>query len=145
MFSIFAPFGRALSWGPVNIISGLYSVGFGDPDGSVRMHKLLMAINPKNLKFGSVQLGVRVNLTATLTNTGGSPVTVSQANLSGSGFSLSGITVPFTLNANQSLTFPVSFAPTAAGAASGSLAIVSNASNSPLNLTLSGTGAAQGQ
>jgi hypothetical protein len=145
MFSIFAPFGRALSWGPVGFISGLYSVGLGDPDGAVRIHKLLLTINPKSLRFGSVQLGERVILTATLTNTGGSPVTVSQANLSGSSFSLSGITAPFTLNANQSLTFSATFAPTAAGPASGSLEIVSNASNSPLNVPLSGTGAAQGQ
>jgi hypothetical protein len=43
------------------------------------------------------------------------------------------------------VTFTATFAPTSAGAASGSLSVVSNASNSPLNIALSGTGTAAGQ
>jgi hypothetical protein len=55
------------------------------------------------------------------------------------------LTLPLTLTANQSVTFTVTFTPTTAGAASGSLSVVSNASNSPLNIALSGTGTAAGQ
>jgi hypothetical protein len=43
------------------------------------------------------------------------------------------------------VTFTATFAPAATGAASGTLAIVSNASNSPLNIALTGTGTAPGQ
>ena len=64
-------------------------------------------------------------------DTGGSTVTISQANLTGAAFSVSGLTLPLNLTANQSVTFTVTFAPTSAGAVSGSLSVVSNASNSP--------------
>jgi hypothetical protein len=80
-----------------------------------------------------------------VTNTGGTSVTISQAAISGTGFSLSGITTPLTINAGQSTTFTVSFAPQAAGAASGHVTLTSNAPNSTLTISLSGTGIAPGQ
>jgi hypothetical protein len=83
-------------------------------------------------------------LSETLTNIGGSSVTITQATLTGAVFSVSGLTLPLTLTANQSVTFTATFTPTSAGAASGSLSVVSNASNSPLNIALSGTGTAAG-
>jgi hypothetical protein len=103
-----------------------------------------LAANPSSLTFGSVQVGNSSNQSGTLTNSGATSVTISQANISGTGFSLSGLTVPVTLAANQSVTFKVSFAPKTAGAASGTLAIVSGAPGSPLNLAISGTGLAPG-
>ncbi len=104
-----------------------------------------LGANPTSLAFGSVQVGNSSNLFATLTNTGGSAVTISQANLTGAVFSVSGLTLPLTLAANQSVTFTATLTPASAGAASGSLSLVSNASNSPLNIALSGTGTAAGQ
>ncbi len=101
--------------------------------------------NPSSLTFGSVQVGNTANMFETLTNTGGSTITISQANLTGTGFSISGLTLPLTLTADQSVTFTATFKPTGAGAASGNLSVVSNASNSPLNIALSGTGTAAGQ
>jgi len=53
---------------------------------------------------------------------------------------VSGLTLPKTLAAGSSTTATVKFAPTTTGAASGSVAFVSNASNSPATVTLSGTG-----
>ncbi len=103
-----------------------------------------LAPNPSSLTFGNVQVGNNSNQSGTLTNGGGTSVTISQANVSGTGFSLSGLTVPVTLAANQSVTFKVSFGPKTAGAASGTLAIVSDAPGSPLHLSLSGTGLAPG-
>jgi len=105
-----------------------------------------LTANPSSLAFGNVQVGNSANLSETLTNTGGSTITISQANLSGSSvFSITGLTLPLTLTANQSVTFTATFSPTSAAAASGSLSVVSNASNSPLNIALSGTGTAAGQ
>ena len=101
--------------------------------------------NPASLSFGSVQVGNHANLFETLTNAGGSSVTITQANVTGATFSISGLTLPTTLTPNQSVTFTATFAPTVAGSANGSLSIVSNASNSPLNIALSGTGTAAGQ
>jgi len=74
-----------------------------------------------------------------LTNTGNANVSVSQTNVSGAGFSVTGFTPPLTLAAGQSTTFGVIFDPTTSGSLSGSVAVVSNASNSPA-ISLSGTG-----
>ena len=100
--------------------------------------------NPSSLAFGSVQVGSNSSESETLSNTGGAAVTISQATPSGAGFSVSGLTLPATLNANQSVTFTVTFAPASAGAVNGSLSIVSDASNSPLSIALSATGLAAG-
>src|SRR5438552_10284472 len=50
-----------------------------------------------------------------------------------------------TLTPTQTVPLSYKYLPTAAGAVSGNLAIVSDASNSPLNIALSGTGTAPGQ
>src|SRR5438552_3871463 len=101
-----------------------------------------LGASPSSLSFGTVLVGNNSSLQETLTNTGGSSVTISQANVSGSGFSVSG--VPATLAAGQSANFNVTFAPPSSGAVTGSVSIVSNASNSTLKITLSGTGATPG-
>jgi hypothetical protein len=68
---------------------------------------------------------------------------VSAATLTGTGFSLSGVSFPLTLNPNQSATLNVEFDPTSAGAAAGQLTIASNSSTKPtVAITLSGTGEA---
>jgi hypothetical protein len=96
--------------------------------------------NPTSLSFGSVTVGNNQALSETVTNTGGSSVTISQASISGTGFSLSGITTPLTLSAGQSATFTVSFAPQSVGSTTGSLLITSNASNPTLSVALTGAG-----
>ena len=101
-----------------------------------------LASNPTSLAFGSVQVSSSKTLSETVTNTGGTSVTVSQVNVSGSGFSVSGISAPVILAAGQSASFNVLFTPTSAGAVSGNVAITSNASNPTLNVPLTGTGAA---
>ena len=100
--------------------------------------------NPTSLSFGSMQVGVKSTLTETVTNTGGSSVTISAIAVSGPGFSLSGTTVPVTLAAGKTTSFSVSFDPTSAGAASGNVTVTSNASNPTLTIPLSGTGVTAG-
>jgi fibronectin type 3 domain-containing protein len=68
-------------------------------------------------------------------------VTISAATLSGSGFTDSGVTYPLTLNPNQTATINIVFDPTAAGAMTGQLTLVSNSSTGTSTLiSLSGTG-----
>ena len=104
-----------------------------------------LASNPSSDAFGSVTVGAQQSISETVTNTGGTSVTISQATISGTGFSLSGLTTPLTINAGQSKTFTVSFAPQTAGAASGHVILTSNAPNPTLTISLSGTGIAPGQ
>ena len=103
-----------------------------------------LAPNPASEIFGDVVVGAQQSQTVTLTNTGGSSVNISQASVSGAGFQLSGIATPLTLNASQSATFTVTFAPQASGNASGAVTITSNGSNPTITMVLSGTGIAAG-
>jgi Abnormal spindle-like microcephaly-assoc'd, ASPM-SPD-2-Hydin len=145
-FSVkFAPAVAGAVSGKVTITSDGSNSTLSIPLSGTGVTQGTLAPHPPSLAFGSVQVGSSANLSETLTNTGGSTVTISQANVTGAGFSVSGLTLPATLTPSQSVTFTAIFAPTAAGAINGTLAIVSDASNSPLNIALSGTGAAQGQ
>src|ERR1017187_2444646 len=103
-----------------------------------------LTLNPASENFGSVTVGAKQSQTLTLTNIGGSSVNISQASVSGAGFQLSGITAPLTLNASQSMTFTIVFAPQASGSSSGTAAITSDASNASLTIALSGAGVAPG-
>jgi hypothetical protein len=104
-----------------------------------------LTANPTSLGFGSVQVGSSQTLAGTLTNSGGTSVTISAATTTGSAFTASGLTLPITLGTGQSVSFSVKFLPTSGGSASTNLAITSNASNPALNVPLSGTGTTPGQ
>jgi HYDIN/CFA65/VesB-like, Ig-like domain/Abnormal spindle-like microcephaly-assoc'd, ASPM-SPD-2-Hydin/Right handed beta helix region/Flagellar-associated PapD-like len=101
---------------------------------------LQLSASPSSLSFGDVGVGERSTQSLTLTNAGTGTVTITQASVTGDGFSLSGLTVPMTLAAGQSTNFGAKFAPTTSGSATGSISVVSNASNSPTVVSLSGTG-----
>lgn len=104
-----------------------------------------VAASPTALSFGSILPGQSQTLMNTLTNTGNASVTISGASLSSSAFTVGGLSLPSTLAAGQSVTFSVVFAPTTSGPISGTLSILSNASDAQLNVALTGTGAAAGQ
>ncbi len=100
-----------------------------------------LAVNPTALSWGDVTLGTTQSKSGSLTNAGGSTLSVSQASVTGSVFSLTGLTLPLTLAPGASANFNVVFAPSAAGAVSGNVAFTSDVSSSALNLPLSGVGA----
>jgi len=98
-----------------------------------------------SLTFGTVQVGNSQTLSETLTNSGGSSLTVTQANVTGTGFGVTGLTLPLTLTPGQSFNFGAVFTPTSGGNASGNIAVVSNASNPNVAISMSGSGAVAGQ
>ncbi|MFZ0322376.1 MAG: choice-of-anchor D domain-containing protein [Candidatus Sulfotelmatobacter sp.] len=99
---------------------------------------------PASVSFGNVQIGTSQTESETLSNTGGSTITLTQVVATGVGLSTTGLSLPLTLAAGQSATFSVVFTPQAAGIVSGSLALTNDGSNSPLNVAISGTGVAAG-
>jgi hypothetical protein len=101
---------------------------------------VLLSASPTSVSFGSVLVGGSASRAVTLSNTGNSAVTVSSASFTGSGFGVSGLTFPFTLAAAASKNASLTFAPSSSGTASGSVSFVSNATNSPATVTLSGSG-----
>lgn len=101
---------------------------------------LQLSASPTSLSFGSVLTGSSTIKTVTLTNTGSGSLTISSDSVSGSGFTVTGLTLPLTLAASQSTTFSGVFDPAAIGSVTGSVTVVSNATNSPATIALSGTG-----
>src|SRR5262249_35212422 len=78
----------------------------------------LLTSAPASLAFGNVPVGRGKQQSATLTNSGASSLTISKAAVSGSGFTLSGLSVPLDLAVGKSTTLTVTFAPQASGSAS---------------------------
>lgn len=86
-----------------------------------------LAASPQSLSFGNVTVGQSQSQKVTLSNPGGSSVTISQASASSAAFSLTGLTLPLTLGAGQTSSFTVVFGPKTAGAASGSISLTGSA------------------
>jgi chitinase len=102
-----------------------------------------VALSPSSYNFGSSPVGTGTAwVTFTLSNSGSSVVSISNVTVSG----------PFVVSsncgssvaANGSCPIYVYFAPTSSGAASGTLTVTDNATNSPQTSSLSGTGGSGG-
>jgi hypothetical protein len=106
-----------------------------------------LAVSPTSLSFPATAVGNSTTLPLSVTNTSNSvAANISQLAISGTGYSLvSPPALPTTLNAGQQLNLTIKFAPQSGGTLNGNLQIVSDASNSPINVPISGTGVAQGQ
>ncbi len=98
--------------------------------------------NQNSLAFGSVTNGSNLTKQVVLTNTGTAAVQISAVTVTGTGFTASGISTPATLNASATATLSVKFSPTSTGAVTGFVSVTSNATGSPLTISLSGTGSA---
>ena len=94
-----------------------------------------------SVAFGNATVGTPVTKTINLTDAGGTNITISGVSITGAAFSASG-GLNATLTPNGSVTISVSFDPTSAAAAQGTLSISSSASNAVLSIPLTGTGTA---
>ena len=92
-----------------------------------------ISVTPGAVSFGNQTVKTSASQTVTVSNTGTAALSISQASVSGTGYSMTGLTAPMTVAAGASTNFTVSFQPTATGAAAGSVSITSNASPSPLD------------
>jgi hypothetical protein len=102
-----------------------------------------LGLSSSSLGFGTVADGTKATLPLTLKSTGTEPVTINSDSITGTDFSISSATLPKTLSPGQSITLQVSFHPSTARAASGTIKISSNSSSgSTSTVTLSGTGTA---
>src|SRR5258707_8313592 len=99
-----------------------------------------LSATPGSVTFGNVAVGVTSALGVTLKNTGNSNVTISGVTTSGGDYSASGVSANATLNPGQTVTLNVAFTPAATGSATGSVSVAGNASNSPLTISLNGSG-----
>jgi hypothetical protein len=98
-----------------------------------------VAANPTSLSFSNVVVGTSAAQNLDITVSGSASVTFSQVTVSGAGFSATSPSLPLTLSPNQSMKLGVTFAPASTGNVAGSISVVSNATNSPLSVPLSGS------
>jgi uncharacterized protein YjdB len=102
-----------------------------------------LTVTPNSVSLNSTVGTSGSTQSVTATNSGTAALSVSQVNIAGAGFTMSGLTPPpFSLSAGQSKNFTVMFGATSAGTVNGSLTIMTNASASPVVVPLKGTGAA---
>jgi hypothetical protein len=99
-----------------------------------------LGVSPAAVNFKGVVVGSSGTTTLNLSNTGSAAVTISQASVSGTGFTISGLAAGLTIQAGQNSSFTAQFLPTSTGSASGSISVSSNSPNSPMTIALTGTG-----
>ena len=109
--------------------------------GTATAATALLTSSAPSLNFGNVAPGKSSTLSVTLTNAGNSDVTISKVSVSGARYTESGVSGGLTLTPGQSATLDATFSPLAAGSASGSVTVASNATNSPATISLIGDGA----
>jgi len=104
----------------------------------------IMSLSPASLNFSNVPVGQTSSQNVTITNNGNSNLTFTSATISGTGFTMSGLSPLPTIGAGQSATFSVQFTPTSTAGATGSVVFHDNAAASPQTLTLAGSAVATG-
>jgi mono/diheme cytochrome c family protein len=132
-----------LSDGQVNDLAAyIAQVRGGTPTYIPTSSAGVLSLSASSVAFGSVTVGASATRSLTLSNSGSAALSLSSLSSSASVFGLSHNcpVSPSSLAAGSSCTLNLSFTPTAAGAKSATLSIVSNASTSPNTLSLSGTG-----
>ncbi len=100
------------------------------------------SVTPTSYDFGAVPIGGSTSTTVTVSNTGGSPLTISGLTPAGAGISVaSPPTLPVVVPAGASTNLSLAFAPSLSGAVSGSLVIATDDPAHPtLTVALTGTG-----
>jgi hypothetical protein len=145
-FSVtFTPPSGGSASGNLSIASNASNPSLTVPLAAAGVTAGVLSSSDPSLSFGNVAVGNSGTQSETLTNSGGSSVTISQANVSVNSFRVTGLSLPMTLSAGQSFTFGVAFAPTTGGGATGTISVVSDASNATLTISLAGTATVTGQ
>lgn len=138
---VFSPTSSGTVSGTLSILSNasdtqlcIALAGTGAPAGQ-------LTLTPTSLNFGNVTNGSSSVLSGTLTASGSS-VTVASASSTSSEFSLSGISLPMSVSAGQSVPFSVTFLPQATGTATASLSFLNNTGGTLATSSLTGSGVA---
>jgi hypothetical protein len=101
-----------------------------------------LTLQSTSVPFGDVNLNTPSTQTVTLTSSGTSALTISAGAVTGTGFSISGVSFPITLNPGQTATLAIQFDPTVAGVSAGAVTLTDNTSAGTAAIALSGTGVA---
>jgi hypothetical protein len=137
----FAPPAAGAAQGTISIASN----GANSPDDialSGTGVTIRLALSPSGLSFGNVALGHSAVLPVLLESTGTGTVTISKVAVEGASFTITDPALPLTLSPGGDSNLSVTFAPKASSSYTGSLTVISNATDSPAVATLAGSGSA---
>jgi len=95
---------------------------------------------PSSVSYGSVAVGNKLTQTLMIKNVTSSNVSVSSFSISNPAFSISSLTVPFSIAAGATNYFAVGFKPTASGSFTGTLTLKNSSGTALVTVPLSGTG-----
>jgi ASPM-SPD-2-Hydin domain-containing protein len=141
MAVVFTPTTTGSVSGSIYVVNNKSSVGLLTSVAGTGVTKGILP-NPSSISYGTVSVGSSATQTASIKNTGTTSLQLKTSSVTGTGFSFSGLTLPMTLNAGQSVTFTTKFAPKATGSVNGSITVTSSANNAVIQL--SGTGGSSG-
>jgi hypothetical protein len=94
-----------------------------------------LSMTPSAVDFGKVSVGNPVTQTLKLVNEGSNSVSIKSASLTGTGFSMSGLTTPQTLTPKQSVTFTAKFDPKRAGNDNGTISVTASGGTETIDLS----------
>jgi hypothetical protein len=130
-----------IDWWFTGLLAGVLVItGCGSGGGATGPAPPILGMSVSSADFGNVAVGNSRTQEVTLSNPGGSSLSLQQNSVSGTGFTSSGLGAGVTLDPGQYATLALSFDPPATGKFNGTVSLTVNASNSPVNLPLSGTG-----
>jgi hypothetical protein len=100
-----------------------------------------LSVTPNSVSV-TASVGSSASQSVIASNTGSGALVIHQVTVTGSGFSLSGLALPTTLGPGVAKSFAVAFTPASTGTMTGSLALMTNVSETPTVVSLSATGVA---
>ena len=134
-------------------VNGTFNSSFSIPSNDIVMPNFgvpltgrssgpIMSVTPNPAAFGTVSVGSTGSVALTVQNTGNSSLTIgSYGNPSAPFSNFGGCTAGTVLTPTQTCTLTLHFSPTSSGNFNGLLTINSDALNTPIGVTLTGTGA----
>jgi hypothetical protein len=114
--------------------------GSARPSSQLSTETPSLSVSAKSLDFSTVVVGQTQSQTLNISNSGNAALRLVSLSASNPQFSVTGPPLPATIRPSLSLPYAVTFSPTATGDDSGTLDIISNASNGIVALPLSGVG-----
>jgi hypothetical protein len=132
---IFTPTAKGQTSGTVKFSSNASNAALQLNVGGDGVNSESITASPSNVSFGQVPAGTSSTVPVVLTNDRSWRVTLTSAKATGSGFSVSGAAFPLTLDAGQSVTLNLTFAPQSVGTDGGSLFVFGPAVTVPLTGT----------
>ena len=100
-----------------------------------------LTVGSTTVSFGNVSLNTPATQSVTLTSSGTTALTISAGTMTGTGFTMSGVTFPATLTPGQTATLDLQFDPATSGAATGLVTLSDNVTGAATaTIALNGTG-----